>query len=241
MENNLNLTVGEIVTKDFRMASVFSEYGIDFCCGGDKTLEQACAEKSVNREELQEKLDKIMQVKAEGVDFNSWSLDLLIDYIEKMHHTYIREKTPFVLQYLEKIRDVHGDRHPELVEIYGHFFQAAEALSAHLLKEERILFPFIRQLVEYQKSGQRMEPGHFGTVQNPIAMMKHEHTVEGERFETISRLSGGYQAPEDGCNTYRAAYAMLGDFEQDLHKHIHLENNILFPKAIELEKSLRAT
>jgi len=238
MENNLNLSVGEIVTKDFRTASVFSEYGIDFCCGGDKTLKEACEEKSVNVSELENKLDVAIQSKAEGVDFNSWSLDLLVDYIEKTHHTYIKGKAPILLQYLKKISEVHGERHPELIEIYDLFLHSALDLEMHLNKEEHILFPFIRQLAEHEKSGQRMEPGHFGTIQNPIAMMKEEHVKEGERFDTISKLSGGYAVPEDACNTYRIAYAMLNEFEQDLHKHIHLENNILFPKAIQLEKLL---
>jgi len=238
MENNKNLTIGEIVTKDFRTAAVFSEYRIDFCCGGNKTLKEACEEKSVNIAELQDKLDKAAKGKAEGMDFNSWPLDLLVDYIEKTHHLYIKEKAPVILQYLEKIEEVHGGRHPELIQIHDLFSQSAEALALHLHKEERILFPFIRQLVEYNNSGHRMSPGHFGTVENPIAMMMEEHTTEGERFEKISKLSGGYTVPEDACNTYRTTYAMLDAFEQDLHKHIHLENNILFPKAIELEKAL---
>lgn len=238
MENNLDLSIGEIVTKDFRTASVFSEYGIDFCCGGDKTLKEACEEKSVNVSKLQDKLDMAIQSKAEGVDFNSWPLGLLVDYIEKTHHTYIKGKSPVLLQYLEKISEVHGKRHPELIEIYDLFLHSTMDLEMHLNKEERILFPFIRQLVEYKNSGQHMESGHFGTIQNPIAMMKEEHVKEGERFDTISKLSGGYAVPEDACDTYRVAYAMLNEFEQDLHKHIHLENNILFPKAIQLEKLL---
>jgi len=238
MENNLDMTIGEIVTKDFRTASVFSEYGIDFCCGGTKTLQKACEEKSVNSNELQQKLNAVTQSKTDGVDFNAWSLDVLVDYIEKTHHSYIKEKTPFILQYLDKIQKVHGENHPELAEIFKLFSQSSIDLGMHLKKEERILFPFIRQLVKIQNSGQHTEEEHFGTIQNPIAMMKEEHVKEGKRFDNISTLSGGYTVPEDGCNTYRAAYAMLNEFEQDLHTHIHLENNILFPKAIEMEKSV---
>jgi len=238
MENNLNLTVGEIVTKDFRTASVFSDYKIDFCCGGNKTLKEACEEKLVNIAELQDELNKATQSKAGGMDFNSWPLDLLVDYIEKTHHRYINEKAPLLSQYLEKIQEVHGERHSELLEIFDLFSQSATALEMHMHKEEKILFPFIRQLAEHNNSDQRTYPGHFGTVKNPIAMMMEEHTMEGERFDKISQLSGGYAVPEDACNTYRTTYAMLDEFEQDLHKHIHLENNILFPKAIELERAL---
>ena len=239
MENNLNATVGEIVTKDFRTASVFSEYGIDFCCGGDKTLTEACKEKSIPVLELQKKLNEVIQTpKGSDVDFNSWDLDLLVDYIEKTYHRYIKEKTPIILQYLEKIQEVHGENHPELSEIFDLFSHSAMDLGMHLQKEERILFPMIRQLAESENSAGNREPGHCGTIQNPIAVMKEEHTTEGDRFRKISELSGGYTTPPDGCNTYRAAYALLDEFEQNLHKHIHLENNILFPKSIELEQTL---
>jgi len=241
MENNVNATIGEIVTKDFRTASVFTEYGIDFCCGGNKTLQKACEEKSVNVSELQEKLNEVTQSKVgNDLDFNSWDLDLLADYIEKTYHRYIKEKTPVILQYLEKIREVHGAHHPELSEIYNLFSHSAMDLGMHLQKEERILFPMIRQLVEDKDSGQGAELGHCGTIENPISVMMSEHVTEGERFDNISELSHGYTIPSDGCNTYQAAYTLLAEFEQNLHKHIHLENNILFPKAIKLEQSLFA-
>jgi len=239
MENNVNSTIGEIVTKDFRTASVFTEYGIDFCCGGNKTLQKACEEKSVNIQELKEKLDKATQgEKGNDLDFNSWDLDLLADYIEKTYHRYIKEKTPVILQYLEKIREVHGTHHPELFEIYDLFSHSAMDLGMHLQKEERILFPMIRQLAESKDSGQDTELGHCGTIENPISVMMEEHVTEGARFEKISELSHNYTTPPDGCNTFRAAYSLLDEFEQNLHKHIHLENNILFPKAIKLEQSL---
>jgi len=239
MENNVNSTVGEIVTKDFRTVSVFTEYGIDFCCGGNKTLQKACEEKAVDVSELQKKLDEVTKSsKGNEIDFNSWDLDLLADYIEKTYHRYIREKMPILLQYLEKIRDVHGENHPELKKIYDLFSHSAMDLSMHLQKEERILFPLIRQLVEAKNSDQAMELSHCGSIQNPIGAMKEEHLTEGARFDKISELSHGYAVPLDGCNTFRAAYELLSEFELNLHKHIHLENNILFPKAIELEQSM---
>jgi len=237
MENNSKFTVGEIVTKNFSTASVFSKHGIDFCCGGDKTLDDACKEQSVDIAELQKELDEAVQNKGGSIDFNSWSLKLLADYIEENYHAYIKEKAPVLLQLLKKIVEVHGGRHPELLKINELFSQSAMALSMHLQKEEQILFPLIRQISDAAKLGISPEEIHCGSVQNPISVMMAEHETEGERFEAISKLSGKYQTPADGCNTYRATYEALDEFERKLHEHIHLENNILFPKAIELEKS----
>ena len=237
MENNLKLTVGEIVSKDFRTASVFAKHGIDFCCGGYQTLEEACKKQSVDVAKLQKELEEVRQSEEKTTDFNAMALDSLVNYIEETYHTYIREKTPALLQFLKKINEVHGANHPELAEIYNLFSQSAMDLSMHLQKEEQILFPIIRDYVEAEKSGAAAEQGHCGTVKNPISVMMGEHDMEGERFRKISELSKGYTVPADGCNTYRAAYEMLDEFERKLHEHIHLENNILFPKAIELEKS----
>ena len=237
MDNNLLFTVGEIVAKDFRTASVFSKYGIDFCCGGDRALEEVCNEQSIDRSKLQKELEEVSRNEGETFDFNSWSLKLLADYIEETYHTYIRRQTPLIIKNLEKIKDVHGEHHPELLKIYNLFSQSAMDLSMHLQKEEKILFPLIRELSEADKLGLTVEQGHCGTIQNPVSAMREEHEAEGNRFQKISELAGGYAVPSDGCNTYHVAYEMLEEFERKLHEHIHLENNILFPKAIELEKS----
>jgi len=237
MENNLKQTVGEIVAKDFRTASVFSKYGIDFCCGGDEPLDEICKKQSVDRTKLQNDLEEAVRNGKEDVDFNALPLDLLANYIEETYHAYIKKKAPVLIQYLGKIKEVHGERHPELYKIFDLFSQSAMDLSMHLQKEERILFPLIRELAEADRCGSSVEQSHCGTVQNPISVMKAEHEIEGERFKKVSELSGGYTTPADGCNTYHTAYEMLDEFERKLHEHIHLENNILFPKAIEMEKS----
>src|SRR5690606_12712299 len=156
-------------------------------------------------------------------------LDLLADYVERMHHRYVEEKTPILIQFLQKIAKVHGERHPELHEVYELFMESAQDLGAHMKKEELILFPFIKKMIQVQRDGTPLDTAHFGTVENPVAMMKHEHAVEGERFQKIAELT----------NNYRVSFQMLEEIESDLHKHIHHENNILFPKAIELEKTLR--
>lgn len=234
------ITIGEIVAEDFRTASVFSKYGIDFCCKGHRTLEEVCDRKSITVSELVEELSSISNASGGTTDFLSWPSDLLIDYIEKKHHRYVEEKTPALLQFLNKLCKVHGDRHPELFQINELFLGSAGDLAAHMKKEELILFPFIKKMLKAKSDGQPLEVPHFGTVENPVAMMKEEHTNEGERFETIAQLTDNYNPPADACSTYRVAFAMLREFEQDLHTHIHLENNILFPRAIAMEKEFQS-
>lgn len=232
-------TIGEIVADDFRSAAVFKKYGIDFCCKGNRSIEDACEAKKINPEDIYRDLENVASTTGQNTDFTSWPLDLLADYVEKVHHRYIGEKTPALLQFLNKIAKVHGGRHPELFEVYELFEESAKDLAAHLKKEELILFPFIRKMVNAEREGSALEAPHFGTVENPVEMMKDEHSAEGERFEKIAKRTNGYTTPEDACSTYNVAFRMLEEFENDLHKHIHLENNILFPKAIELEKKLR--
>jgi regulator of cell morphogenesis and NO signaling len=230
------LTVGEYVANDFRTAALFSKYGIDFCCKGNRTLDEVCAKKDINPEELEKEIQAILETKNDqAIDFKSWSPSLLIEYIVEKHHSYVEEKTPILLQFLDKLCKVHGERHPELFEINSLFKLSSGDLAQHMKKEELILFPFIQNMVKAQKENQPIQEPHFGTVENPIAMMKDEHTIEGDRFAMIATLTDGFTTPEDACSTYKVTYQMLKEFEQDLHKHIHLENNILFPKAIRLQ------
>lgn len=230
-------TIGEMVAEDFKAAEVFRKYKIDFCCKGNRTIEEACENKKFNVEDVYKDLEEISKEKSTDIDFNSWPLDLLADYVEKTHHRYVEEKTAVLLVYLNKLCKVHGDRHPELFEINNLFVESAKDLGAHMKKEELILFPFIKRMVAAKAKGEDVAKPSFGSVENPVAMMKHEHTVEGDRFVKIAELTNNYQFPEDACGTYQVTYKMLEDFENDLHKHIHLENNILFPKAIELERT----
>lgn len=230
------LTVGEYVANDFRTAALFSKYGIDFCCKGNRTIEEVCAKKNIDPTELEKEIQSVLETKNENaIDFKSWSPTLLIEYIIEKHHAYIEEKTPVLLQFLDKLGKVHGERHPELFEINALFKMSAGDLAQHMKKEELILFPFIQKMVKAQKENQPIQEPNFGIVENPIAMMKDEHTIEGERFDKIATLTDGFTPPEDACSTYKVTYQMLKEFEQDLHKHIHLENNILFPKAIQLQ------
>lgn len=231
-------TIGEIVAQDYRAASIFADLGIDFCCKGNRTIDEVCNKKDLDKKEILEKLNNLKAINSESIDFNAWPLDLLVDYIEKKHHRYIEEKTPVLLAFLDKLTKVHGGRHPELFEINNLFKASAGELAQHMKKEELILFPFIKKMVQSNITHTKIESPHFGLVENPITMMKHEHEHEGERFAKIATLSNDYTPPADACNTYKVTFSMLQEFEQDLHKHIHLENNILFPKAIELQKKV---
>ena len=232
-------TIGEMVADDYRAAAVFTSYGIDFCCKGNRTIDEVCESKKIASGELLQNLENALtQQGGTATDYRSWPIDLLADYVEKTHHRYVSEKTPVLVQYLQKLCKVHGQRHPELFEITEEFMQSANELASHMKKEEMILFPYVRQLAAAKMSGEKAGRPAFGTVQNPIRMMMDEHTVEGERFARIAELTSQYTAPADGCTTYRVAFDMLKEFEQDLHLHIHLENNIMFPKAIEMEAEL---
>lgn len=232
--------IGEMVAEDFRTAAVFKKYGIDFCCRGGRTIEDACKDKTVDAETIYNELENIPNQSNNNIDFKSWPLDLLVEYVEKTHHAYVEEKIPVLLAFLDKLCKVHGERHPELFEINKLFNETAQELSAHLKKEELILFPFIKKMANAKRKGSTIEAPAFGTIENPVHMMEHEHTTEGDRVAKISALSNQYTPPADGCNTYKVAYAMLQEFENDLHTHIHIENNILFPKSIELEKEFNS-
>ncbi|WP_426479128.1 iron-sulfur cluster repair di-iron protein [Chryseobacterium sp. CBSDS_008] len=233
--------IGEIVAEDFRTAAIFKKHGIDFCCKGDRTIENACETKKLDADNIYKEIENLPQNAAQSIDFKSWPLDLLADYIEKTHHRYVAEKVPVLQQFLDKLCKVHGEHHPELFRIRELFYVSAQDLGAHMKKEELMLFPFIKNMVKAKIGGSVIQQPHFGTVENPVNMMKHEHTAEGERLSEIAELSDNYTPPADACNTYRVTFAMLQDFENDLHRHIHLENNILFPKAIELEKEFSVT
>jgi regulator of cell morphogenesis and NO signaling len=237
METLEKITIGEYVAKDFRTAAVFSKYKIDFCCKGNRTIEEACEKKDIDSNQLMEQINTVLATKNDSaIDFKTWPLDLLADYIEKTHHRYVEEKTQVILPFLDKLCKVHGANHPELFEINELFIGCAGELAQHMKKEELMLFPFIKKMAKASLSEEPIVKPQFGTVKNPIAMMMEEHEAEGDRFVKIATLTNNYTPPADGCSTFRVTYAMLADFEQDLHKHIHLENNILFPSAMLLEK-----
>ena len=234
-----NTPVGEVVKHNFKTAPLFQANHIDYCCGGRQTIAEACDQAGIEPAELLEQLETLTGMTDPDTQYiNSLKPDELIDYIVKRHHSYVRQNIPFLQQNLNKICDVHGEGHPELSKIRDLFDGSAGDLTMHMQKEELILFPYIRKMVKAQEENKPLGPSAFGSVTNPISMMVSEHENEGQRFEKISALTNNYTIPEDACNTYRVTIKQLQDFENDLHRHIHLENNILFPKAAEMEVEL---
>lgn len=231
-------TLGAIAAKDLRKAEIFKKYGLDFCCGGKKTVKEACAEKGIDVTKIEQELqqaDKIISTRP--LPYQEWSLDFLADYIVNTHHTYVRKTIPELSELTAKVARVHGDQHPELHVILALVNDIVEELSSHLVKEEEIVFPYIKQVAK--KNAQPSVEDAAG-LQAPINLMEMEHEAVGEKLEEIRTLSNGYTVPADGCASYNLLFKMLTDFEDDLFTHIHLENNILFPKAIQLEKESKA-
>jgi regulator of cell morphogenesis and NO signaling len=221
------LSLGEIVANDFRAASVFSNAGIDFCCGGKKTLQQACDEKSLNPEVFENELNKLQnEPLAVSQNFNSWNLAFLADYIVNTHHQYVVKTLPQLVFYTQKIASVHGSHHPELIEVASLFSQVNTELLQHLQKEEEVLFPAIAEALKSESPEARE------IIASEISRMSGEHEFAGGAIDHISELTNNYQVPEDACNTYLVTLKLLKQFEEDLHIHVHLENNILYPKAL---------
>ena len=238
MENIDNKTVAEIVTENIKTADIFKKNGIDFCCGGHVSVQEICEKKGVDYSKIKKEILNIGKSPKSGHDFNSWDIDFLADYIVNTHHKYVSEATQLIMEYSDKVAKVHGHHYTETVEINHLFHEIANELTMHMKKEEHVLFPFIKAIGKAKKDGSALAPPPFGTIQNPIKMMEQEHTGAGEILRKIAKLSNNYNPPVDACNTFRALYASLEEYQTDLFQHIHLENNILFPKAIHLEKEL---
>jgi regulator of cell morphogenesis and NO signaling len=233
--------IGDVVATDYRAAGIFSNYKIDFCCNGNRTLAVAANEANINLESLLHSLLNLnTKDSISNSNYQNWSLDFLSDYIYHNHHIYVEEKIPVIKQYLYKVVSAHGNQHTELFEIQRLFNEGADELTLHMKKEELILFPFIKKMLKAQKENIILETPSFGKVENPIDMMQEEHNNEGERYRLISSLTNGYKVPKGGCNSYKVLYKLLEEFEKDLHLHIHLESNILFKKALKLEKNILA-
>jgi regulator of cell morphogenesis and NO signaling len=236
MELEKELTVGALVAKDYRKAKVFKQYGIDFCCGGGISVSDACKAYNADFTAVTTALEELDKEPAQtNQNYQSWPIEKLIDYIESEHHTYVREAIPIVSQFVNKVKAVHGDNKPNVAEIADVFNALAEELQDHLMKEERILFPYLRMMAKAQNNADVQEPP-FGSVQNPIRAMENEHDDAGEAIFKIKALTENYNPPKGACATHKVSYAYLKEFMDDLMKHVHLENNVLFPKALELEK-----
>ncbi len=231
MQNlNADTSLGQLVVEEPVLARVFERLGIDYCCGGKRTLAAVCAEKGISIEVVQEELvQNAKQVSGEEIDWSSRSLTELADHIQQTHHTYLKSELPRLSGLLEKVSRVHGGNHPEIVLVRDIFVGLHAEMTSHMFKEEQILFPAIRGL----ESG--AGAFHCGSVQGPIRQMEAEHESAGSALGQIRALMKEYAAPDDACASYQAVLAGLVVLETDLHQHIHKENNILFPQAIARE------
>jgi regulator of cell morphogenesis and NO signaling len=235
-----NRTVREIAVENPAATRAFEKLKIDYCCGGHLTLEEACRNAGVEVGQVGELLENSSatgEADAAEIDFTKMSLSALGDYIVRKHHTFTREETERITALLEKVCSVHGANHGELFEIQRIFGALRLEIENHLLKEERMLFPYIALMESSLNFGQPVPPAPFGSTRNPVKVMTLEHDAAGEHLREIRNLSRNFAVPSDACTTYKTLYAALEEFETDLHRHIHLENNILFPKAIEMESA----
>ena len=231
-------TVREIALEQPTSIRVFEQFGIDYCCGGRKPLAEACAARDLEIDSVLAALEEAE--KKPGIEIENWaekSLESLSSHIVAKHHAYVKRELPRLGQLAEKVVNRHGSTKPELPAIAATLMQLHEELIQHLAKEEAMLFPYITALEQSVSLRAARPQSCFGAVVNPIAMMTQEHDAAGALLSEIRRLSGDFTTPEDACPTFHAFYDGLREFEQDLHQHIHLENNILFPRAIELENS----
>ena len=232
-----DLSIGEICSKDLRKAQVFKKYGIDFCCGGKKSIKQVCKEQNLDLKEVIEALETKNGVE-NNIDFLNLELDNLIDYIIINHHEYVYQNLPPLLSLGEKVSTIHGRSNPELKRIYQLIQEANNELILHQHKEEKVLFPTLLKLQALKSHTLNKDKLLFDTLRTPLNIMEMEHESLGEIIHEIKHLSNNYHAPIDACNSYKLFYTLLEEFENNITIHMHLENNILFPKSLELEKSL---
>ena len=225
-------TIADIVTADIRTASIFKRYGIDFCCGGGKILSDVCKEKKIRVSKITNDIEKLNSTKNEK-NYNKMSVNALIKHIIETHHKYVKEKIPTIKDFAKKVSKVHGKNYPETNLIYHLFLRLSDELLDHMNKEEEILFPKIKILID--KTYSKSVFFSYGTILNPIKMMEMEHESAKKVLKEIEELSNKYTPPLSACNTYRALYNSLEEFQDDLHIHIHLENNILFPKVLKFD------
>jgi regulator of cell morphogenesis and NO signaling len=235
MSMNTMKTVREVAVELPGATRIFEKLGIDYCCGGGKALDEACLAAGVSADDVIALLEEAGSTAAEARDWNAAPLSELVAHIVTRHHGFTREELVRVSNLLAKVCSVHGENHPELHRLHTVFQELKHELTSHMLKEEQVLFPYIENLETAVRRGEPVPTPFFGTVRNPVRMMMQEHDDAGQALRDLREVSSNYQVPADGCITFRTLYQALEEFERDLHQHIHLENDILFPRAAELE------
>lgn len=241
MTINATKTVREIAVEMPDATRIFEKLKIDYCCGGGKTLEEACLTSGTKLDDVISLLDKAeteQRKNSDDIDFQSMSLNELITHILDTHHVFTREEIQRLTGLMQKVCSVHGENHPELFELQNYTRLLFNDLEPHLFKEESILFPYIVRLEMSAQKNLFAPFPPFGTIANPVRMMSMEHDNAGDLLKKMREITSDYKVPADVCISYQTLYSALEIFERDLHQHIHLENNILFPRAIKLEQEV---
>lgn len=227
--------IGDIVAANYHAAGIFKEFGIDFCCGGGVSLKKACEKRNLNTDNVMEKLNLLQSSNDDSNEnYQAWEPGFLIDHIEQTHHNFVRTKTSEITAYAAKVAKVHGDRHPENIKIYDRFLILSLELLAHLEAEEERVFPLIRKIFAIRMEGKTVSKKLADSLRKELELMVDDHDGAGDVMKELRELSNNFTPPDDACATYRILYQNLAGFEEDLHKHVHLENNILFKKAEKL-------
>lgn len=233
-------SVGNIVAENIETAKFFEKLGIDYCCNGNQTLEEACRRLGLDIDKVIDELSNLTESKSMN-RFGEWDVSFLIDYIINNHHEYIKAEIPLIENQLEKVINEHAEQHPEVSEVARLFSVLKEEVLQHLSKEEKMLFPYIKKLYIADKNHLEMPIAPFGSIKNPIRVMRNEHENARKLLSRLYHVTNGFKLPENACNTFRILYNHLMDFYRDLHIHTHLENNTLFPKAEKLENQQNKT
>jgi len=227
--------VGEIVSLNYNTAGVFQKYGIDFCCGGGVSVEKACLKKGLDTETVANELISLLNTPTHSSDsYNTWSISFLIDYIVNTHHNFVRNKLQEMGFYAARVAEVHGITHPENVEIYKLFLDLSKEMTDHMASEENEVFPLLKQIESLIADKLTIPDNIEKEFSTLVDQMEREHDGAGGLMKQIRSLTNDYTPPVDACTKYRILYQNLEAFEQDLHKHVHLENNVLFPKVSNL-------
>ncbi|WP_228414500.1 DUF542 domain-containing protein [Chryseobacterium sp. SNU WT5] len=239
VDGNGEETIGSIAAKDIRKAQMLKEKGINFSCNGDKTVKEASAEAGISEDDLRTALNSTSKTPvAPSFDYDKWELDFLVDYIVNTHHRYIKDNSENLNDLAIKVAEHHGDNHPELNRLSTVTYHFLQDLLDNTVKEERVLFPVIKEMVAKQRDAATVTTYKIGSLHEPINLLRKEHEIAMEDLAFFRKLTNNYALPEDACNSYRYLFEKLQEFENDLQMHIHLENNILFPKALQQDLEL---
>jgi regulator of cell morphogenesis and NO signaling len=238
MELSENTKVSEVINFNFKTTEIFEKHGIEFCCGGKKSLSQACSNKNISLDDL---LNELKAFSYDNDIVNEWAPDFLIDYIINVHHLYLKKYLPKINEHVKTVTAKHSGKFPEVIDLAYEFDELKKELEDHMRKEETILFPYIKTLAGIESGKSEFTVPPFGSIDNPISVMEREHAEAGNSLENIKRLTNNFTVEDSYCNTHRITYYELEDLYKDLHRHINLENNLLFPKGKMLEEKFSAS